>query len=191
MSLRPECDLLADSRVPNLVFGPGAKLPRCGQAPATYSSQRSWQIANQKGAAGPWGRPMCPQTKQWVNTHYFPTPRIFPTAGNRSTALHSSLAIACAYRDALRSSRQYCGAGGRDRGPAFAGVAGKTGSRHGKLHCELFIVTLCRVPRAPQSAGDHLTGSRPLSPPIPSGELSIDPEADERLGRVTGRAGAS
>jgi hypothetical protein len=26
---------------------------------------------------------------------------------------------------------------------------------------------------------------------IPPGELSIDPEADERLGRVTGRAGAS
>jgi hypothetical protein len=26
---------------------------------------------------------------------------------------------------------------------------------------------------------------------IPPGELSIDPVADERLGRVTGRAGAS
>jgi putative flippase GtrA len=33
----------------------------------------------------------------------------------------------------------------------------KAGRNHGELCCELFIVTFCRVPRAPQSARDHLT----------------------------------
>jgi hypothetical protein len=31
------------------------------------------------------------------------------------------------------------------RGPAFASLAGKAARRHGELHCELFIVTLCRI----------------------------------------------
>ena len=59
---------------------------------------------------------------------------------------------------------QYCSAPGRRRGPALARVAGKAASRHGELHCELFNVTLCRVPPAPQSAGDHLIKSRRFPP---------------------------
>jgi hypothetical protein len=57
-------------------------------------------------------------------------------------------------------ARQYCSARGRRRGPAFTSVAGKAIRCHSELHCELFIVALCRVPRAPQSAGDPLTRSR-------------------------------
>jgi hypothetical protein len=60
---------------------------------------------------------------------------------------------------------QYCGARGRRRGPAFTGVAGKAAGCHGELHCELFNVELPRVPRAPQSTGDHLTRSRRFPPP--------------------------
>jgi hypothetical protein len=60
---------------------------------------------------------------------------------------------------------QYCGSLGWGRGPAFAGVARKAGRDHGELYCELFIVTLCRVPRTPQSAGNHLTKSRRFPPP--------------------------
>jgi hypothetical protein len=42
---------------------------------------------------------------------------------------------------------------------------GKAASGHGKLYCELLIVTFCRIPRAPRSAGDHLTRSRRFPPP--------------------------
>jgi hypothetical protein len=57
----------------------------------------SWRVTNKKMRPAAWRRPMQRQANQWLRAHYFP---------NRSTALHSSLAIACAYRDALRSSRQ-------------------------------------------------------------------------------------
>jgi hypothetical protein len=53
----------------------------------------------------------------------------------------------------------------RNPSPAFTGVAGKATGCYGELHCELFNVKLRRVPRAPQSAGDHLTRSRRFPPP--------------------------
>src|SRR6516165_1772676 len=95
-------------------------------------------------------------------------------AVSNSYTLHSTITFAAESGRRLRWSTyftfvasgirrmvcQYCGAPGRRRGPAFAGVAGKAASRHGELRCELFNVTLRRVPRAPQFAGDHLTRNR-------------------------------
>ena len=64
-----------------------------------------------------------------------------------------------------RMARQYYRARDRGRSPAFTGVVGKAASRHGELHRELFIVTLCGIPRAPQFASDHLTR---CPPPLPA-----------------------
>jgi hypothetical protein len=53
-------------------------------------------------------------------------------------------------------------------GPARPAAAAGPWPRSPDLHCELFIVIFCRLPRAPQSAGYHLTRSR--FPPPWSGE---------------------
>ena len=65
------------------------------------------------------------------------------------------------------------------------------------------IVPASRLPLAKFSNSDTLLrcvspvlavrpeGAKHLWRRVPPGELSIDPEADERLGRVTGGAGAS
>jgi len=45
--------------------------------------------------------------------------------------------------------------------------------------------------RAMTAASVRLDGAHHLWRKVPSGELSIDPEADERLGRATGRVEAS